>query len=560
MEVQTPLGRVKGPGLKPHTFLLVAPDHTQQLKLGEFVSYQTEVGGIQRDVLARIAERRPLRLYPDSFLADPSIDPNNVAETMGYTGNNSELFEFTVEIIGYYDLKMEDFINPGVPPRVGTPVSIAPHALLTSVLSRAQIDAPGAASVGWLASREPNVVPIAIDVNAVVSTHLAIIASTGAGKSYTASVLIEEMLRPTNRAAILIIDPHGEYNKLDQVANVPELRDGNYIPRAEIYSPGAVKIRVGTLTQSDLHYLLPNMTDRMDYVLSRAFHQAENTSRGRTGKYPDRWTVEELLSALKQFGQADDDSDETDSYKSTANALRWRIESVLKVGDKRVFDDHMQTPLTDILRPGLCTVMQLNQVDQREQQVIVATLLRRIYQARLQTERGQSDENDDYYLPYPVFVLIEEAHNFAPAGATIVSTGILKQILAEGRKFGVGVGLISQRPGKLDPDVLSQCNTQILMRIINPIDQARVAESVESVGRDLLSELPALNKGQAIISGVAVNTPIICQIRTRYTPHGGESKNAHETWVRFSEASEEKAKRARALPIQRNRRGDDLLK
>ena len=71
----------------------------------------------------------------------------------------------------------------------------------------------------------------------------------------------------------------------------------------------------------------------------------------------------------------------------------------------------------------------------------------------------------------------------------------MKTILSEGRKFGVAVGLISQRPGKLDADVLSQCMTQFILRIVNPVDQARVAESVESVGRDLLQELPALSKG-----------------------------------------------------------------
>jgi DNA helicase HerA-like ATPase len=497
-------------------------------------------------------------LYPDSFLADPTIDPNSVANTVGYTGNINELFELTAEIIGYYDASMRDFINPRVPPRAGTPIAIAPHTLLSRVLSRVTVNAPGAATIGWLASRQPNAVPIALDVNAAVSTHLAIIASTGAGKSYTASVLIEEMLRATNRAAILVIDPHGEYNTLDEVANIQALREGSYLPKAAIKKPGSIKIRVGALTQSDLHYLLPNMTDRMDYVLNRAYHVAESMSRARTAKYPDHWTVEELLSAVREVGQGSDDDD--DGYKTTANALRWRIESVLKVGEERVFDNHAQTPLSETIRPGLCTVMQLNQVDQREQQVIVATLLRRIYQARLQTTRGQTEDGDDSYLPYPVFILIEEAHNFAPAGATIVSTGILKQILAEGRKFGVGVGLISQRPGKLDPDVLSQCNTQFLLRIVNPIDQARVAESVESVGRDLLSELPALNKGQAIISGVAVNTPIICQIRQRYTPHGGEGTNAPEEWIRYSQTDQERQARQNALPFHRNLPNDDLLK
>jgi DNA helicase HerA-like ATPase len=91
-------------------------------------------------------------------------------------------------------------------------------------------------------------------------------------------------------------------------------------------------------------------------------------------------------------------------------------------------------------------------------------------------------------------------HNLAPASADLVSSQVLKTILSEGRKFGVAVGLISQRPGKLDADVLSQCMTQFILRIVNPVDQARVAESVESVGCDLLKELPALSKGQAIIA------------------------------------------------------------
>ena len=107
---------------------------------------------------------------------------------------------------------------------------------------------------------------------------------------------------------------------------------------------------------------------------------------------------------------------------------------------------------------------------------------------------------------------------------------MLKTILSEGRKFGLAVGLISQRPGKLDADVLSQCMTQFIMRIVNPLDQKRVMESIESVGRDLLEELPALSKGQVVISGAAVNTPVLCRVRVRLTPHGAEDPDAPAGW------------------------------
>ncbi len=547
----SPLGRVKGPGEKPHTFLMVAPDPDQVLKLGEFIIYRASVEDENQDVLARVIERRPLRLYPDGFMADPGIDPNEIAATIGYSGTRSELFEIVCQIIGYYNPTMHDFVNPRVSPRVGTPVFLAGDDYLSGVLSRKKAGEEGSATMGWLSSRVKDRVKVALDINEVASMHLAIIANTGAGKSYAASVLIEEMLRPENRAAILVIDPHGEYNTLDQVANKSELSEGQYRPQAHIKKPGSIKIRVGTLAMGDLLYLLPNVSDRMAYVLGDAYRYAQGKSRRRTEKYTDRWTINDLVDYL------DDDDRE---YADSAKALIWRLRSTIKTGKERVFDDEQQHPLMEFIQPGLCTVMQLDQIDQQEQQVIVATMLRRIYQARLQTTRGEAkSREDDHYLPYPVFILIEEAHNFAPANANVISTGILKRILSEGRKFGVGVGLISQRPGKLDSDVLSQCNTQFLLRIVNPVDQARVAESVESIGRDLMQELPSLNKGQAIISGAGVNTPVICQIRERYTDHGGQSADAVDEWVRYDTKERQREERDHALPLGRSSRMRDFL-
>ncbi len=156
---------------------------------------------------------------------------------------------------------------------------------------------------------------------------------------------------------------------------------------------------------------------------------------------------------------------------------------------------------------------------------------------------------DKTYVPFPVFCLMEEAHNFAPASADAVSTDVLKQILSEGRKFGVSVGLISQRPGKLDSDVLSQCMTQCIMRITNPIDQNRIAESVESVGRDMLYELPSLSKGQVIVSGASVNTPVMLRVRRRITPHGGESIDAPAEWMKWFTQGRGAAQARDAAPL-----------
>jgi DNA helicase HerA-like ATPase len=194
--------------------------------------------------------------------------------------------------------------------------------------------------------------------------------------------------------------------------------------------------------------------------------------------------------------------------------------------------------LQEMFRPGRCTILQLSDIEQHEQQVIVGTLLRRVNKARVMTVREEATSGENF-LDYPVFTLLEEAHRFAPAGASVVSTNVLKQILSEGRKFGVGIGLITQRPGKLDQDVLSQCMTQIIMRIVNPIDQQTVAQSVEGAGRAMLAELPALTKGQAIISGVGINTPVMCRIRPRLTKHGGETFDAPAEWMKWHSSGEQ---------------------
>jgi len=233
--------------------------------------------------------------------------------------------------------------------------------------------------------------------------------------------------------------------------------------------------------------------------------------------------------------------------------LLWRLKGAL--GNSHIFHDFENLELNELFRPGQCTIIQLNEIDRREQQVIVATLLRRVYQARMDTAKGKLERGDPSHLPYPVFCLLEEAHNYAPANADAVSSDVLKTILSEGRKFGVGIGLITQRPGKLDSDVLSQCMTQCIMRITNPIDQNRIAESVESVGRDLLKELPSLSKGQVIVSGASVNTPVLVRVRRRITQHGGQDLDAPAEWLKWFE-EDRPAEEARAAALYANKKID----
>ena len=568
-----PVGITKGPGETTHEYTFVSRDDEQVLKNGEYVYYElfdpAEPGlngntALSRRVLGRIIKRVPLRLYPDTFLAEPEISPAQVAAMVGYDSLTTELFELHVAIMGYYEQATGSFINPWIPPQSGKQIFLADDDMLSGILSRRRAGQNGSAIIGSLLTRPPGAVPVVLSVKDLVSTHLAIIASTGAGKSYLASVIIEELMQPYNKASVLILDPHGEYGTLSEIANAEQFseeskearesigRGGSYRAQVRVYKPDQVKVRLSSLNIGDMRHLLSEMTEKQQYLLNRALRKVNETKRGTP------WGSADLKQAIKSVAKqkGDEDSEGADD-SSTIHALTWRIED--RFEHSYTFDDLQHLDLPEIFKPGQCTVLQLNDIDERDQQVVVATILRRLYKARMDTERGKVHSGESY-LPYPVFVLLEEAHHFAPGGTDVVSTAILKQVLAEGRKFGIGVGLISQRPGKLNADVLSQCQTQCIMRIVNEIDQKSVAAAIEGVGRDLLNNLPALSKGQVIVAGAALNTPVICRVRSRFTRHGGESKDAPDMWQQYFSPEAQDSRRRSEAPLNNNNKPFNLLR
>jgi hypothetical protein len=136
-------------------------------------------------------------------------------------------------------------------------------------------------------------------------------------------------------------------------------------------------------------------------------------------------------------------------------------------------------------------------------------------------------------LKWPVLLLLEEAHNFAPAKANtpaeeraITNT---RQIAQEGRKFGVGLILISQRPSRLDETTLSQCNSFIIMRMVNPADQNFVRRVIESLGEEEANLLPDLDVGEAILSGQLINFPVLVRMKPPESQGEREERDAFET-------------------------------
>lgn len=142
----------------------------------------------------------------------------------------------------------------------------------------------------------------------------------------------------------------------------------------------------------------------MEYLLELAFRRAWRQSYRQYGTRGDRWTLDDLRQVVRELTQpkegGDSDKDAPGGgYRETANALLWRLNAAL--GQTTLFDNHAHLEVRQLLRPGQCTVLQLNEVDQREQQVLVGAMLRRIFQARVQTSKEQVPIHSPQALPYP---------------------------------------------------------------------------------------------------------------------------------------------------------------
>jgi DNA helicase HerA-like ATPase len=541
----TTIGTVKGPGETGNQYVFITADN-RHVKIGEFVYYEAQTveadsaRSIGLQILGKISARCLIDHLPDRIFADTEISPEAIAALVGFVHPNPEIYEVTVDVIGYFHPAL-GFMNPRITPDPGAKVYLANDEGLKQILSRKQPGDVGAAHIGCLLLRDLGAVPIALDVKELVSTHMAILAGTGSGKSYTAGVLVEELLLPHNRAAVLIFDPHGEYHTLDAMRGHKAFQSADgYAPKVKVLKPEDVRIRVSSLDYYDILTLLPEMSDRQQSILNKAFTLLK---RHKLGEH--RWGVNDLIAAVYEADRTQDDEG-NEKTGSSAPAIEWKLDRLARSSYFHAFD-HLAP--RDLFEPGQVTVLQMNEISQEEQQVICAAILRQANQARMNTQKENINPDDENYLPYPVFILIEEAHRFAPAHDPSRCKTILRTILSEGRKFGLGVGLITQRPGKLDSDVLSQCMSQFIMRIVNPVDQDSLKYGVEAAGRDLLKELPALTKGQVIVAGACVNTPVLCQVRERITRHGGETLNAPELWQNYFQAHQVQTRKIEQAPV-----------
>lgn len=344
--------------------------------------------------------------------------------------------------------------------------------------------------IGHLITRQD--VPVNISVRGF-RRHLAILAQTGAGKSYTAGVLLEELLK--KGATVLVLDPHADYVFLSRKKDGGKFSDRIRVFRTPESTGRYDESQIGRINSYEVKFSDLSIDEiAMVCGISERWTNITDAIEKAIKEFGESYTLDDLIKKLEEKGGSD-----------SLRALRY-IKRLSKI---KVFGS-ATTDIRKLLRPKHISVIDLSGLDDRTSDCIAFRILSEVYEQAITQQ-----------YRYPVFVFIEEAHRFIPNNEKSLSKGIIKRIAAEGRKFGVFLVLITQRPYKIDPDALSQCNSQIIMRMTNPEDQKAVRNSSERISESLLSDLPGLNVGEAIIVGEVTKAPVMIRIRQRETEEGG---------------------------------------
>lgn len=343
--------------------------------------------------------------------------------------------------------------------------------------------------------------------------HFAVLAQTGAGKSYLTGVLIEEMLE--DDFPVLILDPHGEYSSLKQ--ENPENDEERQAYNVKEFSPN---------------------TDINPEAVPLRFSSSNFEKKELTTLIPDSLTNSQmgvLYNALKRLQEKDEDyslNDLMDAVSNEDSTAKWNLLNYLEqLDDSGLFSDNPMD-LEELVEPGRATIINLRAVEPETAEMTAYLLAKKLFDLRKKNQ-----------IP-PFITVIEEAHNFTPEkgfGQTI-SNPILRKIASEGRKFGLGLGVISQRPARIDKNVLSQANTQFILRVTNPNDLKAISKSFEGITSEVEDMIKSLPPGVAFVLGNEY--PVMTDVRTRKSKHGGETQTS-DTYVEKESIEVFKTKKSR---------------
>ncbi len=367
---------------------------------------------------------------------------------------------------------------------------------------------------------------LSLDPRALFSRHFAILGQTGSGKSWTVTSLLQNTIRTMPKAHLVLLDLHGEYCWKDKGGNIhsafPE-GSVNYVDAMELEMPYWI------MTYAELVDLFIDRSDPGASIQMAFMREVIQTLKRQTAKEIGLKTVSidtpiyfSLAELFRQFKNA---NEERKDFGKVEGALFGQFDEFLVRLQSRFNDvryDFLLKPktrtdsstLSALLREfiGLgiykanITVIDLSSVPIDVRPAVSAQVGRLVYEF-------------NYWNPnrreFPITLICEEAHAYIPREKSSQFEGtrkMMERIAKEGRKYGVSIGVVSQRPTELSETMLSQCSSYFCLRITNPNDQQYIRSLVPESEGDLTAILTSLGRGEALILGEAAPIPTRVQV------------------------------------------------
>jgi len=430
-------------------------------------------------------------------------------------------------------------------------------------------DSPKFVRVGHLANAES--IPALIDIGKLVTRHCAILGTTGSGKSTTVAGLLASISEENRYSSsrILVFDIHGEYSAaFNDRANVFKINPNPkqsekplYIPYWAMNFDELMAMTLGSLAENDRGQVLEKVVALKGEALDKVQRDGID-HENLTVDTPVPFSIHKLWLDLHKLVNSTHTAQSTGQNESTIAYLLDDKGNPVQLGDamrvippkcrpqnqgagEKVYlsgsslnirrqleglASKLRDPRYDFLfRPGPwlpgedgipyedmdtmleqwiggehpISILDLSGIPATILTSLIGVLLRVIYDAlfwsRFLSEGGRER---------PILFVLEEAHAYLSPGDNGAAAQSVKRIVKEGRKYGLGAMIVSQRPSEIDPTILSQCGTIFAMRLSNSSDRAHVTGAVTDNLEGLLNMLPVLRTGEAIIVGEAVNMPI----------------------------------------------------
>ncbi len=370
--------------------------------------------------------------------------------------------------------------------------------------------------------------PACVAVDDLLGKHFAMLGTTGSGKSCAVALILRQILQEHQNGHVVLLDPHNEYHRA-------------FGEMAELIDPGTLElpfwlfnfeefVEVVLGRQSSPDGIEASILNELIPIAKRQFLGDAEDHRYVTADTPSPYRFNYLIQLIDEIIGKLEKPEDLGPYmrlKARLKALQADSRFSFMFGSVAL-RDNMSQIISRIFRIPVqgrpITIIDLSGVPSEILNVVVSVLCRMTFDFAIWSDRA-----------LPILFVCEEAHRYAPRNPSLgfePTKRALSRIAKEGRKYGVSLCVITQRPSELDTDILSQCNTIFSLRMSNSKDQDFVRSTLSESAEGLMYFLPLLRTAEAIAVGEGVPVPVrICfdELPREYRPLSGTAPFSN-TW------------------------------